>query len=112
MPVAVAATVEHGAYVAQMCIGCHGPGLSGGRIPGTPPNWPPAANLTPGSGSSMGVYDTLEKFAAMMRNGKRPDGSDVSKVMPFESLKKMTDVDLHAVHRYLQTLPARDSGNR
>ena len=31
-PVPEGPTVEHGRYVAQMCVGCHGPGLSGGRI--------------------------------------------------------------------------------
>ena len=111
-PVAVAATVEHGAYVANMCIGCHGAGLAGGPIPGTPPDWPAAANLTPGEGSAMVRYDTPGKFIAMMRSGKRPDGSDVSKVMPFASLAALNDVDLGAMYAYLQTLPARRMGER
>ncbi|HSV54214.1 MAG TPA: cytochrome c, partial [Burkholderiaceae bacterium] len=46
-PIAAAVTVEHGKYVANMCIGCHGEKLSGGKIPGGPPDWPAAANLTP-----------------------------------------------------------------
>ncbi|HTE14739.1 MAG TPA: cytochrome c [Burkholderiales bacterium] len=112
VPVTVAATVEHGAYVANMCIGCHGPTLSGGKIPGGPPTWPPAANLTSGSGSKMPIYDTAEKFVVMMRTAKRPDGSEVSKVMPFDSLKRLTDVDLQALHIYLKTLQPRDAGNR
>jgi mono/diheme cytochrome c family protein len=111
-PVTVAATVEHGAYVANMCIGCHGPGLSGGKIPGGPPDWPPAANLTPGAGSTMPIYNTVDKFAVMMRTAKRPDGSEVSKAMPFDSLKLLTDVDLQALHAYLKTLQPRDTGNR
>ncbi len=111
-PVAVAATVEYGAYIANMCTGCHGPGLSGGKVPGGPPDWPPAANLTPGAGSGMAVYDTAEKFAVMMRSAKRPDRSDVSKVMPFDSLKMLTDVDLQALHAYLKTLQPRAAGNR
>jgi mono/diheme cytochrome c family protein len=112
MPVMVAATVEHGAYIANMCIGCQGPGLSGGKIPGGPPDWPPAANLTPGSGSAMPIYDTAEKFTVMMRTAKRPDRSEVSKVMPFDSLKMLTDVDLQALHAYLKTLKPQDAGNR
>ena len=111
-PVAVAATAGHGAYIANMCIGCHGPGLSGGKIPGGPPDWPPAANLTPGSGSAMPTYDTGEKFIVMMRTAKRPDGSKVSKVMPFDSLKMLTDVDLQALHAYLKILQPRIAGNR
>lgn len=112
VPVKTAATAEHGAYVANTCIGCHGPGLSGGKIPGGPPHWPPASNLTPGSGSRMLIYDTAEKFMVMMRTAKRPDGSEVSKVMPFDSLKKLTDIDLQALHVYLKTVPPRDAGNR
>ena len=42
-PVPEGATAQHGAYVANACIGCHGAGLAGGKIPGTPPDWPPAA---------------------------------------------------------------------
>ena len=39
-PIAEGVTPEHGAYVANACIGCHGAALSGGKIPGTPPDWP------------------------------------------------------------------------
>jgi mono/diheme cytochrome c family protein len=112
IPVPVAASVEHGAYVAHMCIGCHGANLSGGPIPGAPPDWPPAANLTPGEGSAMARYDSVDKFTAMMRGGKRPDGSDVSRVMPFASLANMNDTDLAALHAYLRTLPPRAAGSR
>jgi hypothetical protein len=33
-------TAAYGAYLAQTggCVGCHGPGLSGGRMPGARPN--------------------------------------------------------------------------
>lgn len=111
-PVPVAASVEHGAYVANMCIGCHGATLSGGRIPGGPPHWPPASNLTPGESGVLARYDSADKFAAMMRTGLRPDGSAVSKVMPFESLRNISDTDLQAMHAYLRTLPARRQGER
>ncbi len=111
-PVAEAVSKEHGAYVANACIGCHGPGLSGGPIPGGPPDWPPAANLTPGEGSVMLRYDTPDKFKAMIRSGKRPDGSAVSAVMPFASLKEMNDIDLDALHVYLGSLAPRAFGGR
>jgi mono/diheme cytochrome c family protein len=104
--VPVAATVEHGAYVANMCIGCHGPAFKGGPIPGTPPSWPPAADLTPGPGGAMARYDTVDKFVEMMRGGKRPDGSAVSTVMPFASLRNVNDTDLNAMYVYLKSLPA------
>ena len=109
-PVAEGVTVAHGAYVANMCIGCHGPGLSGGKIPGTPPDWAPAANLTPGEGSALTRYPDADQFVAMLRSGKRPDGTAIT-VMPFESLRELNDVDAKAVYAYLKTVPARPSGH-
>lgn len=111
-PVVAAVSLAHGAYVANSCIGCHGATLSGGRIPGAPPEWPAPANLTPGSGTAMKQYATPEAFMAMLRSGKRPDGSDISAVMPFGSLREMNEVDMRALHGYLQTLPPRAAGGR
>ncbi len=110
-PVAEAATPEHGAYVANACIGCHGPGLSGGRIPGAPPEWPPAANLTPGEGSVMPRYVDAKSFVAMIRSGLRPDGSAVSTVMPFGALSEMSEVDLEAIYQHLKQLAPRAAGS-
>jgi cytochrome c553 len=109
-PVAVGPTVEHGKYVANMCMGCHGEHLSGGKIPGAPPDWPPASNLTPGEGSVLPRYASEEAFIAMMRSGKRPDGSAVSAVMPFTTLANMNDTDLKAIRAFLATLPPRKAG--
>ncbi len=111
-PVRVAPTVEYGAYVANMCKGCHGASLAGGPIPGAPPDWPPAANLTPGGGDAMARYDSADKFIAMMRTGKRPDGGEVSKGMPFMSLRTLNDTDLSAMYAFLKTLPPRKTGER
>jgi mono/diheme cytochrome c family protein len=102
-PVAEGVTIEHGRYVANMCIGCHGAQLQGGKIPGGPPDWPPASKLTPGEGSVMGRYADADALIAMFRSGKRPDGSAVQ-VMPFESLREMSEVDLRALHLYLKGL--------
>lgn len=111
-PVPVAVSVEHGAYVANTCVGCHGEGFAGGRIPGAPPDWPPASNLTPGEGGVLPRYPSEEAFVAMMRSGKRPDGTAVSRVMPFESLRNFDDTDLKALHAFLKTLPPRKAGER
>jgi mono/diheme cytochrome c family protein len=105
-------SVAHGAYVAAMCTGCHGTQLSGGRIPGAPPEWPPAANLTPGEGSALARYPDEARFVAMLRSGRRPDGSAVSPVMPFPSLRALDDADVAALYRYLRTLPPVAAGNR
>jgi len=111
-PVPVGATVEHGNYVANMCIGCHGPGLGGGKIPGGPPEWPAASNLTAGQGSALARYESSEKLRAMFRTGKRPDGSAVSKVMPFQSLRVLNDTDVDALYAYLKTVAPRVAGSR
>jgi mono/diheme cytochrome c family protein len=108
-PVAEGVNLQHGAYVANMCLGCHGPQLAGGRIPGGPPDWPPAPNLTPGTGSAMPAYPTAESLQAMFRSGRRPDGTAI-KVMPFGSLSAMSDTDVRALHLYLKSLPPLPGG--
>lgn len=108
-PVAEGVNLAHGAYVANMCLGCHGAQLAGGKIPGAPPHWPAAANLTPAAGSGMAAYADADAFIRMIRSGKRADGSSIQ-VMPFESLRAMNDTDLRALHLYLKGLPARTPG--
>lgn len=110
-PVPAAVDAKHGAYVANMCIGCHGEKLSGGKIPGGPPDWPAASNLTPGEGSAMARYPDAQAFMAMLKTGKRPDGTAIQ-VMPFESLSKMNEVDAAALHAFLKTVPPVKAGNR
>ncbi|MBC5765585.1 c-type cytochrome [Ramlibacter albus] len=110
-PIPAAVDAKHGAYVANMCIGCHGEHLSGGKIPGGPPHWPAAANLTPGDGTVMTRYKDAAAFQAMLKSGKRPDGTKIE-VMPFESLSKMNDLDAQALYAYLKTVPPRPAGGR
>ncbi|HSI57047.1 MAG TPA: cytochrome c [Ideonella sp.] len=109
-PVPEAVTPAHGAYVANACLGCHGMALQGGKIPGAPPDWPAAARLAPGDGSVMPRYADAQAFTAMLRSGKRPDGSEVSKVMPFISLQAMSDTDVQALYLHLKSLPAPSAG--
>lgn len=111
-PVPETVSPQHGAYVVNSCIGCHGAQLSGGKIPGTPPEWPAAANLTPGEGTAMSHYPTPQAFAQMFKTGKRPDGTSVSQVMPFLSLKEMNDTDVQALYLHLKSLPPVAAGNR
>jgi len=104
--------VAHGAYVAAACKGCHNDSFSGGPIPGAPPSWPAAANLTPGSESVLTRYPDAAALIAMFRSGKRPDGSSVSTVMPFGMLKEISDDDASALYGFLKTLPAVKHGER
>lgn len=107
-PVPEAVSVAHGRYVAQMCIGCHGPTFEGGRIPGAPPDWPAAPSLAPGRDSVMPRYASAEQLLHLFRTGTRGDGSAV-RVMPFESLRELNDTDVRALHLYLQSLEASGS---
>ncbi len=111
-PVAEGRSVEHGRYVGQMCLGCHGARLSGGKIPGAPPDWPAAANLTPGEGGVMARYADAQAFKAMLRSGERPDGAAVSPVMPFAALREISDLDAEALYLYLKSLPPLAAGGR
>lgn len=100
-PVPEGITAEHGRYVANMCVGCHGANLQGGRIPGAPPDWPPAPALRGTDGNALDRYPEAEQFARMFRSGKRVDGSSIQ-VMPFEALREMSDTDVRALHLYLR----------
>jgi mono/diheme cytochrome c family protein len=101
-PVPEGVTLEHGQYVANMCKGCHGPQLAGGPVPGGPPDWPPAARLSKGDGNVMPRYSDAESLIALFRSGKRADSTPV-KVMPFETLSKVSDTDMRALHLYLKS---------
>jgi mono/diheme cytochrome c family protein len=101
-------TAQYGAYLAPTCQGCHGPNLAGGKIPGGPPDWKPAANLTP---AGIGHY-TEGDFIRALRTGQRPDGSKIDPQMPWELYKTMTDTELRALYAYLHSLEPRIYGTR
>lgn len=101
----------YGQYLANIagCTGCHGPGLSGGTIPGAPPDFPPAANLTPSG--ELGSWD-FGDFRATLRTGKTPKGRALSEQMPWKSYGKMSDQELRAIWLFVSSVPAKDAGNR
>jgi cytochrome c553 len=101
-------TPAYGGYLVAMCKGCHGPQLSGGKIPGGPPDWKPAANLTP---AGIGHW-TEADFINALRTGRRPDGSPIDTQMPWKSFGRMSDVELRAIYAYLHAQPAREYGHR
>ena len=99
-----ARSVAYGAYLATGCGGCHGFDLEGGTVPGAPPDWPAASNLTPDTLTGIGRW-TQEDFFQALRRGKRPDGSDIDSVMPWRNTAAMTDQELESIWMYLQSLP-------
>jgi mono/diheme cytochrome c family protein len=106
----VGVTAEYGGYLAIGCTGCHGAGFSGGPIPGAPPDFPPALNLTPG-GELVGW--TTADFIQTLHTGVTPSGKQLRpEYMPWPLFGQMTDDELSAVFLYLQSLPAKEYGNR
>ncbi|HVU17440.1 MAG TPA: c-type cytochrome [Candidatus Didemnitutus sp.] len=111
-PVAVAkaATKEYGRYLAEGCIGCHGPNFSGGKIEVGPPDWPKAANLTPHPEGHLSKWSEAD-FIATIRTAKRPDGTALDPVMP-RGFAGMDDVELKALWAFFQSLPPVAQGVR
>lgn len=107
---AAGVTVAYGRYLATTggCTGCHGGGLSGGAIPGMPPDAPKAANLTP---TGIGGWSDADFFRAL-REGKRPDGTDINPIMPWKATSQMSDDEIRALLMYLRTVEARPNGMR
>ncbi|MBA2663580.1 MAG: c-type cytochrome [Bradymonadaceae bacterium] len=106
-----AASAEYGKYLITGCTGCHGEGLSGGKIPGVPPSWPIAPNLTPHA-SGLASWSEAD-FINTLRSGKTPGGQELrADFMPWEFISQSSDEDLTALWLYLTSLPPRPAGNR
>lgn len=103
-------TLEYGRYLAVGCIGCHGPNYAGGKIEVGPPDWPAAANLTPHPNSAVANW-TEADFLQALRSGRRPNGTELSPVMP-RNFGLMNDDELGALWLYLKSLPAAPTGTR
>lgn len=99
-------TVDYGRYLAVGCTGCHGEQFAGGRIPGAPPDWPLARNLTPAGDLARW---SEQDFLRVLETGVRPDGKQLNPVMPL-AFGKMTDTEKQALWMYLKTLPAVATG--
>jgi mono/diheme cytochrome c family protein len=109
-PVMNRTPIQLGEYVGATCTGCHGAGFSGGRIPGSPPDWPAATNLT--RGGPLADWDEYE-FITTMRTGITPDGRELqNQYMPWQVFGQMTDEELQGLFAYLKSLPPAETGNR
>jgi len=96
-----AGTVEHGAYLAAACTGCHHTDFGGGPMPGADANAKPSANITP---SGQIAKWSQADFVRIFRTGTRPDGSKVDASMPWEVLGKYSDEELQDMYQYLKTV--------
>lgn len=106
-----APTAEYGRYLAHTCSGCHGDHFSGGRVPGLPPSFPAAANITPDPATGIGKWTKVDFYTAM-REGRRPNGTSIDPFMPWATFKHMGDTELDALWAFLQTQSPRASGTR
>jgi cytochrome c553 len=93
-------SLEYGEYLATIsgCISCHRADLKGG--PAGPPDAPPAADISP---AALAGWDDADFFRAM-REGRRPDGSEISEFMPWPVMGRMTDDELSAIWLYLRSV--------
>jgi mono/diheme cytochrome c family protein len=102
-------SVELGQHIVQVCRGCHGPNLSGGKIAGDP-NMPIVANLTPHETGLKGW--TEADFLHALRDGRRKDGTEIAPQMPWKTYGQMSDTELKAEWAYLETVPPVEKGRR
>lgn len=102
-------SLELGKHLATTCTGCHGPGLSGGKIDAGDPSWVPARNLTFHE-TGLATW-TLEQFTNALREGVRPDGAAIGYPMPIPYTKNLNDSEVASLYEYLKSLPPVAYGN-
>jgi hypothetical protein len=103
-------TPEFGRFIGNSCHGCHGAKLSGGPIPGAPPDMAVPLNITPHETGLKGW--TYEDFDRLMTTGIRKNGKTVDPMMPVESFRNAEELEKRALFLYLQTVTPVAFGNR
>lgn len=110
---------ERGRYLVTIsgCNDCHTPGAMAGSpdktkvLGGSDTGFgDPASgvwvggNLTPDKETGLGAW-TNEQIVAALTKGKRPDGRELSEIMPWPALSHLTSEDALAIVAYLKSLP-------
>lgn len=103
-------TPEYGRFIAKLCQGCHGPTLSGGPIPGAPPDMPVPSNITPHD-TGLGAWSE-EDFRTAIETGVRPDGRELDPMMPVATLAAMDETEKTALWLYLRSVEPKAFGGR
>jgi mono/diheme cytochrome c family protein len=119
------AQVARGRYLVTIagCSDCHTPGaligapdmkryLGGSDVGFSIPGQGVfvGQNLTPDKETGIGSW-TSEQIVTAIRTGKRPDGGEVSPVMPYSAFSHLTDEDAQAIAAFLKSLPAVSNKN-
>lgn len=103
-------TARYGAFIARLCVGCHGDTLGGGPIPGAPSDLPVPTNLTP---DATGLAEwSYEDFTKLLDTGLKKNGEKLNPFMPLEALTAMDEIERKALWAYLESLPQKPFGSR
>jgi cytochrome c5 len=103
-------TAAYGRFLAKTCTGCHGKTLSGGPIPGAPPDLPVPSNITPDASGLRGW--SYEDFDRLLTQGIRKNGKKLDPFMPISGFGKMDETEKRALWAHLTTLPPLPFGGR
>jgi mono/diheme cytochrome c family protein len=119
------AQVARGRYLVTIagCSDCHTPGaligapdmkryLGGSDVGFSIPGQGVfvGQNLTPDKETGLGQW-TTDQIVSAIRTGKRPDGRQLSPVMPYPAFSHLTDDDAQAIAAFLESLPAVSNKN-
>jgi cytochrome c553 len=103
-------SADYGAYLVEAggCKVCHNAQMTGGLHPLALPGEPEPPNLTPGGG--LGSW-TSQDFVRTLRTGVTREGRVLDPAfMPWPAYSKMSDLELRAIWKYLESLPDLPKG--
>jgi len=93
-------SIEYGKYIATSCQGCHRENMKGGEP--IAPGFPSPADIS--STGRPGKW-TDDEFINTLRTGTTPEGKALDPgQMPWPMAKEFNDVELKALHLYLNSL--------
>ena len=93
-------SIAYGEYLSTSCRGCHRETMKGGEP--VAPGYPAVADIT--STGNPGKW-TDAQFIATLRTGVTPEGKVLKpEEMPWPMVKEFTDLELKALHLYLNSL--------
>ena len=108
--------VARGTYLARAagCLTCHvsmgptgpdldHPGAGGLEITDPMGTWR-SPNITPDKASGIGSW-TDDQIARAIREGARPDGTQLYAIMPYANYNRLTDDDTKALVAFVRSLP-------
>jgi cytochrome c553 len=93
-------SIEYGKYLSTSCQGCHRENMKGGEP--VAPGFPPVADIS--SSGHAGKWSD-EQFMETLRTGVTPEGKTLNpSEMPWPMAKEFSDLELKALHLYLNSL--------